>query len=196
MAVVLNASGVNRVRFTVINNMKSLFHPQREIHYIGGTDILPPPLEPEEEAYVLSQLDTRRSEEAKALLIERNLRLVVYIAKKLIRNRIQNNAHLGNVELQTLQEVNLSVSVENKAENLVSGNVQGCVSLHESGIKSNVSEENKISCSNENEKKYNRVFARIFEITDLVDEIKMVLQNLNMKRLYLILDDYSEIDQL
>ena len=39
MAVVLNASGVNRVRFTVINNMKSLFHPQREIHYIGGTDI-------------------------------------------------------------------------------------------------------------------------------------------------------------
>lgn len=45
MAVVLNASGVNRVRFTVINNMKSLFHPQREIHYIGGTDILPPPLE-------------------------------------------------------------------------------------------------------------------------------------------------------
>ena len=52
MAVVLNASGVNRVRFTVINNMKSLFHPQREIHYIGGTDILPPPLEPEEEAYV------------------------------------------------------------------------------------------------------------------------------------------------
>ena len=82
MAVVLNASGVNRVRFTVIHNMKSLFHPQREIHYIGGTDILPPPLEPEEEAYVLSQLDTRRSEEAKALLIERNLRLVVYIAKK------------------------------------------------------------------------------------------------------------------
>ena len=66
MAVVLNASGVNRVRFTVINNMKSLFHPQREIHYIGGTDILPPPLEPEEEAYVLSQLDTKRSEEAKA----------------------------------------------------------------------------------------------------------------------------------
>ena len=73
MAVVLNASGVNRVRFTVINNMMSLFHPQREIHYIGGTDILPPPLEPEEEAYVLSQLDTKRSAEAKALLIERNL---------------------------------------------------------------------------------------------------------------------------
>ena len=55
MAVVLNASGVNRVRFTVINNMKSLFHPQREIHYIGGTDILPPPLEPEEEPQLITR---------------------------------------------------------------------------------------------------------------------------------------------
>lgn len=86
MAVVLNASGVNRVRFTVINNMKSLFHPQREIHYIGGTDILPPPLEPEEEAYVLSQLDTKRSEEAKALLIERNFKECIFNCNKRFKN--------------------------------------------------------------------------------------------------------------
>ena len=82
MPVVLNVSGMERVKFTMVNNMKQLFHPRGEVHYIGGTDVLPPPLEPEEEAYVLSQLDTRRSEEAKAILIERNLRLVVYIAKK------------------------------------------------------------------------------------------------------------------
>ena len=44
---------VNRGRFVMITQ-KSLFHPQREIHYIGGTDILPPPLEPEEEARVKS----------------------------------------------------------------------------------------------------------------------------------------------
>ena len=42
MAVVLNASGTGRVRFTVLNNMKQLFKPRNEIHYIGGTDILPP----------------------------------------------------------------------------------------------------------------------------------------------------------
>ena len=82
MSVVLNVSGMERVRFTMVNNVKQLFHPRGEIHYIGGTDVLPPPLEPEEEAYVLSQLDTKRSEEARAILIERNLRLVVYIAKK------------------------------------------------------------------------------------------------------------------
>ena len=106
MAVVLNASGVNRVRFTVINNMKSLFHPQREIHYIGGTDILPPPLEPEEEAYVLSQLDTRRSEEAKALLIERNLRLVVYIAKKF------ENTGIGVEDLISIGTIGLIKAIQ------------------------------------------------------------------------------------
>ena len=106
MAVVLNASGLNRVRFTVINNMKSLFHPQREIHYIGGTDILPPPLEPEEEAYVLSQLDTRRSEEAKALLIERNLRLVVYIAKKF------ENTGIGVEDLISIGTIGLIKAIQ------------------------------------------------------------------------------------
>ena len=80
--MVFNASGTGRIRFTMMNTMKQLIKPRNEIHYIGGTDVLPPPLEPEEEAYVLSQLDTRRSEEARAILIERNLRLVVYIAKK------------------------------------------------------------------------------------------------------------------
>ena len=114
MAVVLNASGVNRVRFTVINNMKSLFHPQREIHYIGGTDILPPPLEPEEEAYVLSQLDTRRSEEAKALLIERNLRLVVYIAKKF------DNTSVGVEDLISIGTIGLikAINTFNPTKNI------------------------------------------------------------------------------
>ena len=114
MAVVLNASGVNRVRFTVINNMKSLFHPQREIHYIGGTDILPPPLEPEEEAYVLSQLDTKRSEEAKALLIERNLRLVVYIAKKF------DNTGVGVEDLISIGTIGLikSINTFNPGKNI------------------------------------------------------------------------------
>lgn len=112
-----------------------------------------------------------------------------------IRNRIQNNEHLGNVELQTLQEINLSVSEGKKTDNLINSSIEGAISIQEIGIKPSVSGENRIRISNENEKKYNRVFARIFEVTALVDEIKRILQNLNMKRLYLILDDYSEIDQ-
>lgn len=52
-------------------------------HYIGSGDMLPPPLTHEEEAELLALLsDSGRAEGAKKTLIERNLRLVVYIAKK------------------------------------------------------------------------------------------------------------------
>lgn len=55
---------------------------QGEVHYIGGSDVLPLPLESEEEAIALNKLGTTDEKEAKSLLIEHNLRLVVYIAKK------------------------------------------------------------------------------------------------------------------
>ena len=54
----------------------------REVYYIGGNDILPPPLEPVKEAEVIEMLATDQEKEAKGILIEHNLRLVVYIAKK------------------------------------------------------------------------------------------------------------------
>ena len=50
--------------------------------YIGGSEALPAPLGAEEEATVLAQLGTTEDTQAKATLIERNLRLVVYIARK------------------------------------------------------------------------------------------------------------------
>lgn len=55
---------------------------QREsIFYIGGSDVLPPPLKGQEEALALQALE-EGSEEAKQRLIEHNLRLVVYIARR------------------------------------------------------------------------------------------------------------------
>ena len=51
------------------------------IHYIGGTDVLPPPLKGEEERKALEELE-QGSESAKQRLIERNLRLVVFIARR------------------------------------------------------------------------------------------------------------------
>jgi RNA polymerase sporulation-specific sigma factor len=52
-----------------------------EIYYIGGSEALPPPLTREEEEYLLEKLPSGDSA-IRAVLIERNLRLVVYIARK------------------------------------------------------------------------------------------------------------------
>ena len=57
-----------------------------EIYYIGGADVLPAPLTPQEEAEIIQNLmnekDEQISKEARTRLIEHNLRLVVYIAQK------------------------------------------------------------------------------------------------------------------
>ena len=52
------------------------------IFYIAGSQTLPPPLPPEEEAKFIRKLSEKDNLEAKQILVERNLRLVVYIAKK------------------------------------------------------------------------------------------------------------------
>lgn len=72
-----------QIQFKIVPNLpEMLFSGQQEIHYIGGSEVLPPPLEPEEEAKAIRNLEGDHEKEARALLIEHNLRLVVYIAKK------------------------------------------------------------------------------------------------------------------
>ena len=55
--------------------------PEKSIHYIGGSDVLPPPLKGAEEQAALEALE-RGEEAAKQRLVEHNLRLVVYIARR------------------------------------------------------------------------------------------------------------------
>ncbi|ASA96290.1 MULTISPECIES: RNA polymerase sporulation sigma factor SigE [Anoxybacillus] len=61
--------------------LKKLGLKADEIYYIGGSEALPPPLTKEEEEMLLKKLPSG-DETARSLLIERNLRLVVYIARK------------------------------------------------------------------------------------------------------------------
>ena len=55
--------------------------PGEPVFYIGGSDVLPPPLKGEEELSALEALE-REEEGAKQRLVEHNLRLVVYIARR------------------------------------------------------------------------------------------------------------------
>lgn len=71
----------NKMRFNIKSFANFILFPKNEVHYIGGTEILPPPLSSEEEALMLEQLNAQ-DVQVKRTLIEHNLRLVVYIAKK------------------------------------------------------------------------------------------------------------------
>lgn len=54
---------------------------RREVYYIGSSEALPPPLTVEEESYLINKLEAGEGA-VRTVLIERNLRLVVYIARK------------------------------------------------------------------------------------------------------------------
>ena len=73
----------NKFKFKMVPTIRSLLLlNQQDVHYIGGAEVLPPPLSAEDERAAIEKLDSEEDAEAKALLIEHNLRLVVYISKK------------------------------------------------------------------------------------------------------------------
>lgn len=70
----------------ILQFLKKIYHQVKwlysnEIYYIGGSDVLPPPLNAQEEKALLEHYDGTQMA-VRQLLIERNLRLVVYIARK------------------------------------------------------------------------------------------------------------------
>ena len=94
-----------------------LFLNSNEIHYIGGTEDLPAPLEREAvENDCIMSLGTENEEDARKKLIEHNLRLVVYIAKKF------DNTGIGVEDLISIGTIGLikainTLSVRRKISN-------------------------------------------------------------------------------
>ena len=82
-----------------------LFPENTDIHYIGGTDVLPAPLDLDEENETIMALGTEEEESAKKKLIEHNLRLVVYIAKKF------DNTGVGLEDLISIGTIGLIKSI-------------------------------------------------------------------------------------
>ncbi len=95
-----------RFRLKFIPGFRTIFFPERtDIHYIGGTDVLPAPLEAEEEDEAIVSLGTEHADEARRKLIEHNLRLVVYIAKKF------DNTGVGVEDLISIGTIGLIKSI-------------------------------------------------------------------------------------
>lgn len=102
----MGTSFANKLQLHVLPSLQNMMVTlQGEIHYIGGTEVLPPPLEPEEEAQMVAELETELGEEARSVLIEHNLRLVVYIAKKF------DNTGVGVEDLISIGTIGLIKSI-------------------------------------------------------------------------------------
>ena len=79
----LKISVANRFQLRIASEFGGIFRSKNgtDIHYIGA-EILPAPFSTEEEKEILAKLGSSHDKEARSSLIEHNLRLVVYIAKK------------------------------------------------------------------------------------------------------------------
>lgn len=104
--MVIKVSVPKCFQFKVVPTIKNLmFFRQGDVHYIGGSDVLPPPLEPEEEAMVIADMQGEYAEQARSVLIEHNLRLVVYIAKRF------DNTGIGVEDLISIGTIGLIKSI-------------------------------------------------------------------------------------
>ncbi|MBO6015726.1 MAG: RNA polymerase sporulation sigma factor SigE [Lachnospiraceae bacterium] len=104
--MVLKLAMPGKIRFGLVNPGRGLLFPkQGDIHYIGGAEVLPPPLEAEKENAMIRGLGTVADRESKTILIEHNLRLVVYIAKKF------DNTGIGVEDLISIGTIGLIKSI-------------------------------------------------------------------------------------
>ena len=93
---------VNSLYVKYIKNDEIIEEP---IFYIAGAQTLPPPLPEEEEMFYIQKLSEEDNLEARQILIERNLRLVVYIAKKF------ENTGIGIEDLISIGTIGLAKGV-------------------------------------------------------------------------------------
>ena len=103
--MILKIAIPGKMQFKMIRREPFLRQRKGDIHYIGGAEVLPPPLPTDQENRVISDLGTEYEDEAKAILIEHNLRLVVYIAKKF------DNTGVGVEDLISIGTIGLIKSI-------------------------------------------------------------------------------------
>ncbi len=92
------------LRIYIVRVLQKLTLYPKTIFYIGGSEALPPPLNSEEESYLIEKLKTG-DPAVRSLLIEHNLRLVVYIARKF------ENTGIGIEDLVSIGTIGLIKAV-------------------------------------------------------------------------------------
>ena len=106
--------GVEKIKSIYLKMLKILGISENELYYIAGADKLPAPLSSQEEQDLLERL-MEKDIEAKNVLIERNLRLVVYIAKKFENSgvNIEDLISIGTIGLmKAINSYNLDKNIK------------------------------------------------------------------------------------
>lgn len=113
--MVIKVAMPRQFQFRVVSTLPNLLRSrENDIHYIGGCEVLPPPLSAVQEARAIENLETEHCAEAKTMLIEHNLRLVVYIAKKF------DNTGVGVEDLTSIGTIGLikAINTFNPGKNI------------------------------------------------------------------------------
>ena len=114
--MILKVAMPGKMQFKIIRREPAFFMAREgDIHYIGGAEVLPPPLESAQENEVIQDLESEEfAQEARSILIEHNLRLVVYIAKKF------DNTGVGVEDLISIGTIGLikSINTFNPGKNI------------------------------------------------------------------------------
>lgn len=105
---------IDKLKNMYLKVLKKLGIDENNIYYIAGPDKLPAPLNSDEEKELLKRL-MKKDVEAKNILIERNLRLVVYIAKKFENSgvNIEDLVSIGTIGLmKAINSYNLEKNIK------------------------------------------------------------------------------------
>ncbi len=124
--------------------------------------------------------------------------VVKELLEELLQN-IENNDELKKIEIPLIEEV--GYKMKSLDSNLVEKNLGGQIGVDVGLMQPPRAKiEGKLGVSNLSEKQlaeeFSKVFIKVFQIGDLVQKIKTILETINIKHLYILLDDFSEIENL
>ena len=154
---------------------------------------------------ILNEISNKFNSNTEKLLKAIGLSKVEEVKEKIseLKHNIENNNYLKKIELPILQTINSKKTTINEENDEVASSIKGAelsAETTEEGIKasfktnSGIEQKNNNKTTTENEDIFSNVFLKVFQIKEVILGIKEALSVLKIRHLYILLDDFSEID--
>lgn len=124
------------------------------------------------------------------------------VQKKLesLLSQIQNNESLKVIEIPVIKEVNRRIKSSNEtfSEKGFKGSNKIDLNWVSSNMNSSIDKEQKSGNKNQDEweNEFSQIFLKVFQIKNIINDVKNILSVINIKHLIIFLDDFSEIEEL